>query len=357
MTRRRVALILTLAGVALSLMACNDTGSTYGGYAARPALVTPTPTPRTLGLYGTQAAANLHADHAAQTAVAAQLTAEAVNAEVTAQARRTVEAREQWAFEMTQTAVVGTSLASEAQATATAQARATAQTEARQATGTAQAREATATAISGQATATAQAQNATATAQAGDATATAQARLDALEGTSVAATAQYVERLNRREQSTQALRAYGPWGLLALALIASGFIGWQLLPVLVARWRVIRRKAGEAEPLVMLEQGPDGSQRIALPLRSFWQWFETGQAPEPPPPQLQDRVAARQQLAAVVQAARGPRRKKRRRPALPAPRPHSGQLPPASTIRVVEPQTVQPWIEDVEGQLVEEMNR
>jgi hypothetical protein len=213
------------------------------------------------------------------------------------------------------------------------------------------------TAVSGQATATAQAQNATATTQAGDATATAQARLDALEGTSVAATAQYVERLNRREQSTQALRAYGPWALLALALIAVGLIGWQLLPVLVARWRVIRRKAGEAEPLVMLERGPDGSQRIALPLRSFWQWFDTGQAPEPPPAQLQDRVAARQQLAAVVQAARGPRRKKRRKAALPAPRSQLGKLPPTSTIRVVEPEKVRPWIEDVEGQLLEEVNQ
>jgi hypothetical protein len=343
MIRRRVALILALTGVAVTLLACEDGGSSgYGGYAARSVQITPTP--RTLDLYGTQAAANLHADHAAQTAVAAQLTAEAVNAEVTTQARRTAEAREQWAFEMTQTAVVGTSQAAEAQATATAQARATAQ-----------AQNATMTAVSGQATATAQAQNATATTQAGDATATAQARLDALEGTSVAATAQYVERLNRREQSTQALRAYGPWALLALALIAVGLIGWQLLPVLVARWRVIRRKAGEAEPLVMLEQGPDGSQRIALPLRSFWQWFETGQAPEPPPAQLQDRVAARQQLASVVQAARGPRRKKRKPLALSA-----GRRPavegPASTIRVVEPQTVRPWIEDVEGQLVEEVN-
>jgi hypothetical protein len=107
----------------------------------------------------------------------------------------------------------------------------------------------------------------------------------------------------------------------------------------------------------MLERGPDGSQRIALPLRSFSQWFDTGRVPEPPPPQLQDRVAARQQLASVVQAARGPRRKKRRRPSLPAPRPQFGQLPAASTIRVVEPQTVQPWIEDVEGQLVEEVNQ
>ena len=56
-----------------------------------------------------------------------------------------MEAREQWAFEMTQTAVMGTSLAVEAQATATAQAHATVQ-----------AQNATRTAISEQATATAQ---------------------------------------------------------------------------------------------------------------------------------------------------------------------------------------------------------
>jgi hypothetical protein len=125
--------------------------------------------------------------------------------------------------------------------------------------------------------------------------------------------------------------------------------------VLIARFRVIRRKADEGEPLVMLERGADGSQRIALPLRSFWHLFDTDRMPELPAPEMQDRAAARQQLANVVLAARSGGRKKRAARRLPAPQPQP-QLPP-STIRVVEPEQVQPWLEDVETQLLEEVNQ
>jgi hypothetical protein len=79
MHRSRVILLCVTMVFAATITACSDGGSTYGGYAAHSALATPTPTPRTLDLYGTQAAANLRANHAAQTAAAAHLTAEAAD--------------------------------------------------------------------------------------------------------------------------------------------------------------------------------------------------------------------------------------------------------------------------------------
>jgi hypothetical protein len=271
--------------------------------------------------------------------IAARGTADAFAAAGTAQALTMEATRAAWAFNATTTAVA-------AQAAATAQA--------------------------AQATATAQALQATAQAEAAHATATMRAAALRVEQTAqaaaaynVEATRQAVERQAQRERSTQAFKTYGPWALLALAVVLLIIIGYHTLPVLLARWRVIRRKAGEGEPLVMLERGADGSERIALPLRSFWHIFDTSATPEAPAPELQDRTAGRQQLANVMLAlslpaqAGGGQGDKKRRAArqFPASRqPQPTQLP-ANVVQVVEPERVQPWIEDVETQLLEEVNQ
>jgi chemotaxis protein histidine kinase CheA len=329
MNARRLAIATTVlvALSTLSLASCE----TY------PAVPTPTPP---LGPRLVEAADALHAQAAT------------MEAEATRQARATRDALD--------VAARGTADALAAAGTA--------QALTLQATQAAWAFQATTTAVAAQAAATAQAAQATGTAQveAAHATATAQAAALQVEQTAqaaaafkVEATRQAVERQAQRERSTQAFKTYGPWALLALAVALAIVIGYDALPVLLARWRVIRRKAGEGEPLVMLERGADGSERIALPLRSFWHVFDAGATPEAPTPELQDRAAGRQQLANVMLALSGGRSGKKQRTArrLPTSRqPQSARLSPGA-IEVVEPERVQPWIEDVETQLLEEVNR
>jgi hypothetical protein len=326
----RLALIIGLLLVALTVAACETTAGN--------------PTP--------PSGADFLASAATMEAAAVQMKAQAtVQAAATADALNATRQAQDAQVRATMDVLAAQGTAQALAATATAQAWAF------QSTATAASVQATWTAEARQATATAEGQNATATAVWDAATATAQAHVANLQATVVAATAQAVERQNQREQSTQALKTYGPWALLALAVVLAIIIGYHTLPVLLARWRVIRRKANEGEPLVMLEQGADGSQRIALPLRSFWHLFDTGAAPEAPAPELQDRTAGRQQLANVMLALSGGRNRKKRRAArrLSTPRPPP-QLP-ANAIQVVEPDQVQPWIEDVETQLLEEANQ
>jgi len=230
---------------------------------------------------------------------------------------------------------------------------------------TAQAMNATTTAVAqeARATATAQAaiQAATATAQAMNATATTWARnmtatavaVDA-QGTATAATAtaQAIQHRSERERMTQPLQTFGPWMLLITVIIASGWTGYRFAQVLEARARVIRRKADEGEPLVLMERDENGKERLALPLRSFYAILTPG---EQPPDQFQDKATARQQLANVMLAQAqvgrsGARRLSAARVALPGT--EGGTAP---TVRVVEPDQVRPWIEDVRAQLVEEV--
>jgi hypothetical protein len=348
MKRRPTAILMCVVSLTAAASSCSDS-DLAGGHAYPVGTVpAPTSTPRP-NLYGTQAAAHLSADYAAETAAALQMTAEAYDRAITAEAIQTLEARQQWAFEMTQTAVAKTSIAADAQATATVAAQGTERAIAyTQATATAQAHS-TAQAEARQATQTAAVKDGAATATAAWATATARARIDALEGTKLAATAQYIEGIAQKEKSTRAFKTYGPWALLFLGVVGLAFIAWKAVPVIINRWRVIRRRSDEGEPLVLLERGPNGEERIALPLRSFWHLLDSGQTPALPPPELQDRAAARQQFANVVQAAG--RTRKRRKPRRPALRP----APPTPTIRVVEPEQIQPWIEDAESKLLAEL--
>jgi len=170
---------------------------------------------------------------------------------------------------------------------------------------TAQAVQATAV----QATATRVAQDATATATREAATSTAIAAQAHAEATAVMATAQHVEREAQKEAATQALSTFGGWALLLLALVALAIIGNELLPVIVGRLRVIRRRNDEGEPIVIMERDPKtGVERIGLPLRSFWPILAGNNVAALPPLEWQDRASARAQLPAVVSAARGGRR-------------------------------------------------
>lgn len=266
--------------------------------------------------------------------LAARATADALNAAGTAQALTMEATRAAWSLNSTATAVA-------AEAKATAQA-------------------ATAQAAAAHAEATRQAEIAHTTATAQAAALAVQQTAQAVEAYNVEATRQAVERQAQRERSTQALKAFGPWALIALGIVLLIIVGYHALPVLLARWRVIRRRADEGEPLVMLERGADGSERIALPLRSFWHLFDTGDVPAAPPPELQDRTAGRQQLSNVMLALTANRRNgKKRRTAHRAalPRPAAAQLPAGAAIQIVEPDQVRPWIEDVETQLIEEVNQ
>jgi hypothetical protein len=144
---RIISIVIPSAGLLLVSVACSDTTSSYS---ARPAgtrmpASAPTPTSHVGNLFDTQEAANAAADSSMQTAVANQLTAEAVNVTVTAQNIQTEEAREQILFDISLTNMAKTAVADEAKATQSAQETAIARQDA---TGTAQARadEATATA-------------------------------------------------------------------------------------------------------------------------------------------------------------------------------------------------------------------
>lgn len=108
---------------------------------------TPIPSPEDGDIYLTWSIANLQAESAQLTAQAYGLTAQAARAQVTRQAEMTAQARNEYWFHVTQTAVALTQEAQRAQATATAAAQATATAIGyAQATATAQA-QATATAI------------------------------------------------------------------------------------------------------------------------------------------------------------------------------------------------------------------
>jgi hypothetical protein len=198
------------------------------------------------------------------------------------------------------------------------QEQATRQAQAAEATNTAATVEATrqawalnATMEAAAAVATRESQAATATATAIAATSTSEAVRAAAESTAVAATSQAIERQNQADAATWALTTFGAWALVILAVIVGVLVGKELLPIVIVRLRVIRRKADEAEPLVMMERDANGNERIGLPLRSFYAMLTAGQLPADP---WQDRATARAQLPAVVSAARGGHRVVAQRP-------------------------------------------
>ncbi|MBN1975950.1 MAG: hypothetical protein JW918_00990 [Anaerolineae bacterium] len=162
----------------------------------------------------------------------------------------------------------------------------------------------TATAEAKQATATRQALDETASAEAHQATSTAVQWAANVQGTQAAADAFAVEatrravaRADEREQVTQPIRAWWAWALLALAVPALLWVGWRAAQVLEARGRVIRRQAGEGEPVIMLTR-----DRIAAPLRMFNALMSGDELPALPAPEYQEAATMRQQTANAIQA-------------------------------------------------------
>jgi hypothetical protein len=164
-----------------------------------------------------------------------------------------------------------------------------------QATATAEARIATATRQSIDATATTEAHQATSTAV--QWAANVQGTQAAADAFAVEATRRAVERKDAREATTQAVRAWVGWVLLALVVPAIIWLGWRAAQVIEARGRVIRRQAGEGEPVIMLTR-----DRMALPLRSFNALMDGDETPALPAPEYQEAATMRQQTTNAIEA-------------------------------------------------------
>jgi hypothetical protein len=269
-----------------------------------------------------------------------------LNSQTTAQAA---------AFEATRTA--------EAQfGTATTQAgfdhaTATARAEATRATATTMAHRATATAGAQFATATTQAQQATATTEAYQAglTATVDAHRWGQTTTAEAITATAEARVARREQVTEPLRTWGPWVFAVSFIAGMGFLGYRAFVVWELRKRTMERDQRGDAPLLALQR-PGGGVVIYDPDRSWGPATiidaEVTQ-PSLAPPEYQERTTARDQAVDLatrgLEGKRTPRRRRLPQAVMrPAPPPTVGPQ-----IRVVRPEKVLPWIEEVQGQLIE----
>lgn len=170
-------------------------------------------------------------------------------------------------------------------------------------TQTMEAVQATITAELSQATATRQAIDATATEVQVQATITTSLMIANVQRTQTAATAQAISRQSASEAQTQTVRTWVGWALLPIGLVVMGYLGFKGWQVIEARSRVIRRKADEGEPMVLLEKRDEnGYERIALPLREARSLLPTGQVPALPSPEMQDAATMRQQTTNAIQA-------------------------------------------------------
>jgi len=283
--KRWYALVVVLAFVVLAAMACDD------GY---------TTTARTPSAFELQREAELMAVE--ETAIA-QETRESM----AAQARGTADALDNDAR--------GTRQVRDAQATESAlhvqQTR-----EAWELHQTRQAADvyATRTATAEFATATKDTINETATATAAVATSVALKRKANVEGTraaadsaAIVATQSAIERQTRIEETTQTVKAWG--GLLALAggIIGLGWLGWKLATLVDDRGRVVRRKADEGEPLILISR-----EQVAAPLRMFGPVIDAKRGEErapllAPSAAHQADTTKRQQASNAIQAAQAGR--------------------------------------------------
>lgn len=228
-TIQAVYIILPIAILLMATVACDDTGSS--GYSARP-IGTPTPTSHVGNLFDTQEAANVAADRSMQTAVADQLTAEAVNVTVTAQNVQTEEAREQILFDISLTNIAKTAAADEVKATQSAEetaiahdnATAAAKAESDRATSIAQAK-------SDAATATAEqhgTQTAEAHAQATEVAKPTIAARDRIQAEEEAAHQRRMRQLESQERMAAVLEVLRVVGLLLLCALGLAFLWWVL---------------------------------------------------------------------------------------------------------------------------------
>lgn len=305
---------------------------------------------------------------AAEEAAQRQYTMLTAEAQMTQEAhRREMEQRNQWATQQSANAtevaqataqalaVAATSQALSIQATAEArsyEATATADALNRAATSTAEARNVAATA-----TAQRKADVATATRQAWEAKTTATA--ECVQATAAAYSATATRAAEKREMTLGAARDFGiP---LVLLILGTGMLAFIVYAIRQQAKRPIvypRNVLGDAEPFAVPQKGggytfvdldrqpgpalqvlPDG--RVAAPLlRSAGQ---------------EERTTARDQLVDAMNRPKlgaGQKGGSGQTPTLPM------MAPPAAppTVRVLPPEQVRPWIEDVEVQLLEEVN-
>jgi len=344
--------------VALSLLACGESGTSPppGGYsdAARPTVeALAIERLATAQAYESQAQqAELErqeADRQAQQRYI-YLTAEA---QQTAEAhRRAIEQQNQWA---TQQAANATQVAqATAQAVAVA---ATAQQQAIEATAQQRALEATATAEAwnrqGTATAQVMAWGATVTRAAWEGKTTATAEVIAATAAAYAATA--TRAAEKREVVLGYGRDYGIPLLLFALVICGAVLGIHLARQYAKRPIVYSRSLlGDAQPMAVPQKG--GGYTFVDLDRQPGPALQIGPGGEVNAPLLrsagqEERTTARDQAVdAVTRPKLGAGHKGGQTPAVAmAP-------PPAPTIRVLPPDQVRPWIEDVETQLLEEVN-
>lgn len=394
---RRVFLITVVILAALALVGCEG----YENYT--PSAVDLTriaeempPGPTKDAVQATAVARYVEAEMLRQEAQAAQATADAANlehsrrvAEMTAEAQAQERARAD-AAQATRQALdahertnsinaTATAHTMNLGATATADARAVvlqATMDAQNATATIQAQHATATQHAQEATIQAQHTTATAVAVAVaatadqanvNATATVQTRYDQATTVSLQATGQAINLAAQRGRWMNPLQFLGTVLLVAFLGAGAVFIGLRAWTLIEDRGRVVRRSADEGEPLILINR-----ERLAMPMRMFGPYADLTQGEERAPllaPTAEDQAGTtkRQQAANVLQAqqageiARAKNSGKngggRLVTALPPGRGNGTPRPDAPTIRVVDPNQVRPWIEDVEGQLLAEVSR
>jgi len=317
----------------------------------------------------TQRAAAAAAEHQLTMLTAeAQATRDTLSAQATQQALSAQGTAQAMAMEATRQA-----------ANATAQAQATAQAIAIAATAQAQAIEATATERAYRATATQQAlaQAATSTAEARNvaATATAQYKADVATSTRMAwegkttATAESVQATSAAYQATatraaeerEVILGYGrDYGIPIVLLIIAGGLGalavyglreYRKRPVIYPRSIL-----GDAEPMACPVQG-GGYTFVDLDRQPgpALQVLPSGQVTAPllRSPEQEERTTARDQAVDGMS-----------RPRLGSGHKDGGQAPTlatspiaASPIQVLPADQVRPWLEDVEAQLLEEVNK
>lgn len=368
-------LILALFIAGLLLAGCTEIATQQAGPAPT-ATATPTNTATPRGEFSPEleltvqyAEMGVHltalaADGAAAGARAARETAEAeedkANVEVTrawdqatAQAKATNDeiARK----------VEATRQAQEAQATQQAiEAEGTRQALASEATAQAMSQNATATQIAANTTSTAVAAEYTRQAIAGYATATAVAVVQEIELGILER-----ERLDlARDRAWQSLKTVVPWLLLALLLVAVGWVGYNYVVAWRRRQRIIKRDARGDAPLYLApgQKGSDGVRIIDVDRSPGPVTVVEGDVivvPEVASPGVQERTTARDQevdrqtRSLPGQQAKRPKRGSKRG-ALPAPG-RTGK-PPEIEIEVLTdpPAEVLGWIDEVLPKMLED---
>jgi len=112
-----------------------------------------------------------------------------------------------------------------------------------------------------------------------------------------------LERERTRAQSVDTFLMVLPWVILACGLLACGALAWHLLPVVVARYGLVTRKAEDGESILLL-----GKDRLALPMRMAGPYADLARGAERSPllahsPEAQDQVTMRQQAGNLALAA------------------------------------------------------